>query len=549
MPLIPSDAPDDYQRSVLKNAVPWMASNWSHPEDPSRNYDFYDASKENRLDYLLDEDSHLHADNWTDINVLLFARGTLKTTSTVAIATWLTNIYPTTAVSMMAPRKNQVGRWMERYSDRVDETNLANYYDIDQKHTQKFVRNIDSEVGETRLITRIEGVSAYGEGDAVRGDHAHFGVVDEFQDVGQASFEAYSEAVDRENPNCPFFPCRFVIGTPKLEGSYYSDVVSRGEKLSWNEDEKTWEKISDATIHNEDGSPRVRVWHLDQWNSPLHSDSEVEYKQRTMSEQKFKNEIEATFYSAEDNLLADRHINQVLNQDKSFPNRRQNKDSTVTIGVDWGGGSDETAADTVIAVGEHTEHPNGDITSILLNLYFVAESLTKKEEIQKLEDIMSKYDADRVLVDEGFGTAQREMLQNGTIQEPRGHDDVYGCRFGNVRDNTQLKWNSGDGKRFVTVDKSYQIERTVDAFKDGRLEIPAKTMNFDGRYSQGVKMKSQLTAPYKDLVETTSGKKKVRVKSDRQDDAIDAFTYMLLADRSLSRRNINTDRFSSSRRF
>jgi hypothetical protein len=554
MPLVPEDAPDAYKRNVLNEPLVYMASEWSHPEDPQRNYDFYNADKSEKLNYLIDEKSHLHADNWADINILLFARGCLKTTTMIGITQWFADIYPNTSISMMAPRQRQVKRFMERFRDQIEEcgqidgrSNIVSYRDIDRSFQQKFVRNIDSDAGELQTSAKLEGVSAYGEADAARGDHSHVGVIDEVQDVTRGAAENFYEVIDRSNPNNSFTPSKFLIGTPKLEGSYYADMVSKGERLSWDKEDGEWKKESEASIHTEDGEPKIRVWHIDQWNSPLHPDSEVEYKRKTLTSQKFKNEVLAQFHSAEDNLLAERHIRDIMDEQSSTSNRRRKKDSNVTIGVDWGGGSDEKSADTVAVIGEHKTGADDVVRTEILNVEFLSESLSKREERQRIEDLMSKYEADTVLVDEGHGITQRENLQDGTVKNPSGHSDrVYGCWFGNVRNKTDMKWG-GNNQEYLTVDKSYQIERLVEEIKEQKITIPTLSMSFDGQASTGVKLINQLTAPYKDLVETASGTKKVRVKSDRRDDAIDAFTYMMIADRELSRHNLDPDRFSSSR--
>lgn len=68
----------------------------------------------------------------------------------------------------------------------------------------------------------------------------------------------------------------------------------------------------------------------------------------------------------------------------------------------------------------------------------------------------------------------------------------------------------------------------VDSFKAGRIEIPAADLT-GGREGDEQLLIDQLTAPYTDRVETSGGKKKKKVLTDRNDDAFQAFTYMWIA--------------------
>ena len=72
------------------------------------------------------------------------------------------------------------------------------------------------------------------------------------------------------------------------------------------------------------------------------------------------------------------------------------------------------------------------------------------------------------------------------------------------------------------------IENMVADFKDGQIEIPASDLTFD-RDGDGTRLVDQLTAPFTDRVETSGGKRKTKVQSDRADDAFHAFTYMWIA--------------------
>ncbi|WP_226041181.1 hypothetical protein [Natrinema sp. DC36] len=275
---------------------------------------------------------------------------------------------------------------------------------------------------------------------------------------------------------------------------------------------------------------KVTGWHIDQYASPLHDDAKIEFKRQKYTKKKFKNEVLAEFYTPENDLLSDKHVDERLIPDKSFTNKREFDDSTVVMGVDWGGGGGEDASDTVIVVGEKIEHDD-EYTIVLRDIEFIDSDLNKQDELEEVEKRIRDYQVDRVAVDEGYGAKQREDLQDGNnIWNDDGWDDVCGVIYGNIKDKDKPKFSNNNARdsAFCTVARTHMIEGMVDDFKSGNIDIPAADLSFD-RNGDGTMLKDQLTAPYTDRVETSDGKKKLKVLSDRNDDAAHAFTYMWIA--------------------
>jgi len=134
-------------------------------------------------------------------------------------------------------------------------------------------------------------------------------------------------------------------------------------------------------------------------------------------------------------------------------------------------------------------------------------------------------------VDEGYGAKQREDLQDGNnIWNEDGWDEVCGIIYGNIKDKDRPKFSNNNYKdsSFCTVARTHMIENMVGYFKHGSIRIPTNDLSFS-RDGDGTKLQDQLTAPYTDRVETSDGKKKLKVLSDRNDDAFQAMVYMWLA--------------------
>jgi len=600
--------PEELRELLPHDIRLYMRNLWVHPNDPTRSYDFYDdvgpAEDEDDeegqfLHYLADEDGPLVPKNWGDVVVLNFARGCLKTTTATAAADWGVSQFPMIEVDITAPRQEQFGEVMDRFKGAVKNSGMEKLRTKDNISHQKFERVLEDDSGDTiNVEADVKARSAWGSGDALRGLHGHFGIIDEFQDVDESMFSTFLEAVDQSVPQVPYFPTIFIIGTPKMANSFFHDLWSMSDQKTWkpyeDKDGGEWVEQDEPDefippelaerreeLHEEadeyieylhgvareaynewqsrDDAPRdvaipddlqsivaeiqskreaassiegytVTGWHIDQYASPLHDDAKIEFKRQKYTEKKFKNEVLAEFYTPENDLLADTHVNDAFIDDAGFTNRRQYDDSTVVMGVDWGGGSSEDASDTVIVVGEQI----GDDESeriVVRDIEFLDPDLNKQDELDEVEQRIRDYEVDRIAVDEGYGAKQREDLQEGNnIWNDDGWESVCGIIYGNIKDKEKPKFSDSSftNSAYCTVARTHMIESMVDYFKDGRIEIPAADMdnNRDGMKQQLI---DHLTAPYTDRTETSGGKKKLKVMADRNDDAFQAFTYMYIA--------------------
>lgn len=571
--------PDELRRKLPHDIRLYMRNFWQHPNDPTRSYDFYtDEGPEDGefLHYLAHDDGPLVPANHGDIVVLNFARGCLKTTTAVAAADWAVSQFPMIEVDVTAPRQEQFGEVMDRFKGAVKNSGMEALRSKNNVSHQKFERALEDENGDkVHVEADVKARSAWGDGDALRGLHGHMGIIDEFQDVDESMFSTFLEAVDQSVPQVPYFPTIVVIGTPKMANSFFNDLWEMSDQKTWDPDENEWVHQSEpdefipqdlrerredlhreadeleSLIGNEDVDQdaleaeieskreaankiegyNVTGWHIDQYASPLHDDAKIEFKRQKYTEKKFKNEVLAQFYTPENDLLADDHVKDAFDFDHGFTNKRQYDDSTVVMGVDWGGGDSQGASKTVLVVGERIEYEDGNHRIIVRDLEFLDPDLNKQAELEEVEQRIRDYEVDRVAVDEGYGSKQREDLQEGQgIWNDSGWDQVCGIIYGNIKDKDKPKFSDSGYKDsdFCTVARTHMIENMVADFKADRIKIPAADLT-DGHEGTRQKLIDHLTAPYTDRTETADGKKKLKVQSDRNDDAFQAFVYMWLA--------------------
>lgn len=591
-----SAPPEELQRKLPHNPPLWAANYLRHPNDPSRAYDFYDDTKQNKLWYLTDSDGPMNPSEWGDINVLLFARGSLKTWTTTTIAGWGLDIFPSLEVVATAPVDDQRGEVIDRFKEKAEQSGLADRRVKDNMGHQKFKnKTLDPETGEYHTsYSHLKSRSAWDEGNKLRGLHAHVGIIDEAQDVDEGTFSTFLEAIDRELPQVPYFPTIFVIGTPKMANTFFHKLWEMSDKRTWDADAKApersdrdsgrWIKQSESQeflpeelqskkedlqdkIQNlkeerytaaERGNGQrveelsdlieefeerlgeiegftVRGWHIDQHNSPLHKDRNIAFKRETYSKRKFENEVKAKFYSPENDLITKDDLWETAFVDTGFRSEPRYSDTRNYLGVDWGGGKGEGAGKTVLIAAE--EAPNGDIE--VLNVAILSSSLTHSEERDKIDNWMQRYDVDIAVVDEGHGDTDREILQDEFGYDDSGAHRLYGCWYGNVSDKEEVKWNRFESqRRYFTAYKTFMVEHMVEDLKEGKIRIPKEDLSFDGRQSNGTVLVDQLTAPYTEKKTTESGKTKKSVVADRNDDAFDALTYVWIAANKITIRRV-----------
>jgi len=222
IPELDNDVSPKVKRKLRENPALWVRNALTHPNDPSRDYDFKTTDGDEALTHILDSESWIHPDQWGDINVLLLPRGELKSTSTGWLEAWFHDAFPQAHSYMIAPNKGQVKDFLEPIRETyVEQANMDKRRKTNNKTSQTFKTYQKNEDGEINpVLGRIQSDSGYSE-ESVRGKHSHLGITDETQDLTQRVFNVYLPSIDMEIPGYDWFPSVFCIGTPKETGSFY----------------------------------------------------------------------------------------------------------------------------------------------------------------------------------------------------------------------------------------------------------------------------------------------------------------------------------------
>jgi hypothetical protein len=572
---------DPRKRAALRQDPKlWVRNALRHPIDPSRPQDF--KTEDNTpLRHLLDDQSWLNPDQWADINVLLLARGEMKSTSVGWIEGWFHDAFPQGHSYIVAPSKDQVIDFLEPIRETyVEQADMGSRRKTDNKTTQVFKTYREDENGDTDpILGRIQSDSGYSE-ESVRGKHSQVGVFDEIQDFSERVFNVALPAIDQGLPDQDWAPTVFCIGTPKETGTLYHDLWERSDKRTWDAEAGEWiiqaevdpyelsaEEVADLPgdleLDDEGEKFTVHGWHIDWINSPLHTTADIARAKRTSGPMEFHNEVLAQFYDPEDNLLADKHVEAVLSAEYDFRETPYTEDSTTVVVADWGGGTDKNASDTVMLAAEEVTYEDGTSEYVVLDMQFLDpnENLTR-DEIRAYEEYIQQFRADVGLVDYGYGTQAMESLQNGwDTVDPDGYmDTVFAAKYGNVSDRTDIKWKEDDdgNQMYFTCDKGRSVTRMVESVRDEEWIIPkagtddASTgVSLAHSESDGVKLINQLTAPFKTLREgTKTGQKSVVIETsgNQRDDAFDVMTLAWLALNEVNDTNESVVDFAGSKR-
>jgi len=557
IPELSDDVPPEKVRALRQDPKTWVRNALRHPVDPSRPYDFKTEDGE-PLTHLLDERSWLHPSEWADINVLLLARGELKSTSTGWLESWFHDAFPQGHSYLIAPSKDQVIDFLEPIRETyVEQANMESRRKTDNKTSQVFKTYQRDESGDVNpVMGRIQTDSGYSE-KSVRGKHSQIGITDETQDLSERVFNVFLPAIDMGLPHVDWAPTVFCIGTPKESGSFYHDLWERSDKRTWDREQQEWiiqeevdpyelsaEDIADLPGNvelEEDEEYTVHGWHVDWINSPLHSGADIARAKEQMGEMEFANEVLAQFFDPEDNLLSDNDVKATFSTEYNFRDSPHNEDNTTVVVADWGGGADKNASDTIIMAAEEVVYDDDSSEYIVLDINFLDPDQNRiRDEIRTYEQFLMQYDADVGLVDYGYGQQAMESLQHGDdTVDPDGYmETVNAVHYGNVKNKTDIKWvEDDDGHQlFFTCDKSRTSTRMVESMRDDEWVIPRATsdtsgVSMDTSDADGVRVLEQLTAPYKTLTETKSGKKRVDIETpgNQRDDFFDVMSFGWLA--------------------
>lgn len=401
-----------------------------------------------------------------------------------------------TTITYTAPRQEQTTRFVnDRFRKAIRESKGAVLEGMVDKK-----RDAKTAIGLANSSQYYFG-SAWADGDALRGIAGDMVVFDEVQDITQTAIESIEKSVSHSEMKDPVTELNgkcYFTGTPKQKGSYYDRVLwGQSDQKKWhvtcdscgNEDIMSMKNIM---IQNEGEDNERRYFgcthcqeELDrshgrwiatrpenkmysgylfnQLNMTWISANQIWRDYQTMDAMTFNNEVLGEFYSGDEQPLT---LEDVLAcTDKTRSLKKHSQVPTV-LGVDYGSGG---KSKTIIFIGhpengklviDYAESWQPDRSEDALNVH--------DQLLHHIANLQSKFNVEKIVGDIGYGSYESQKLY-----------EMYGrmaisCRYVTYANDPRKREYKGFNNSTLQVDRTYSMDKLIDAFHKGNIVIPYK---------------------------------------------------------------------------
>lgn len=440
-----------------------------------------------------------------------------------------------------APRAEQVSRFSaERVKNAMRESQegiLSDSILKKGKDTASFIQ-FDSKCN-------MYLYSCWADGDAIRGIAAQRVYLDEMQDVTGSARETIAECLGHAKNGGQMYH----FGTPKNSGSEFHRLWEMSDKKQWfiecdhcghyqkmtmnsifkDEEGKAYfgcskckKEVSRSKgkwiAENPTGN-HYSGYHITQLMCSWISAEQILYKKSTYSEQKFKNEVLGEFHNVMGKTLDLQDIMDCTDTSLKFPKKNKDGkfvDGPTYMGVDWGGGSNSFTVITILKPVEISPK------EIKLQYVYVKKYSTKNygQIIKEIHKLYEAYNVENMVID--IGDARRQFEELLEIYP----NTVSACQYVLALKNP-YKWDKNT--RIHTVDRSYFIEKVIEAFHKKNIIIPYDKLTIQAT-EELMWLFEHLTALEAEVIEPTSGNTGyTRYTHSTPDDGFQSLVYAYLA--------------------
>lgn len=400
---------------------------------------------------------------------------------------------PHTTITYTAPRNEQTTRFVnDRFRKAIkDSAQGVLENSIDGK------RDAKTAIGLNNKTIYYFG-SAWADGDALRGIAGDMVFFDEVQDITQTAIESIEKSVSHSELTDPVTELNgkcFFTGTPKQKGSYYDRVLwGQSDQKKWNvvcedcghnqfmsmknimlsnegeENERNYfgclkcaEELNRENGHWVATKPQNKMYSgylFNQLNMSWISANQIYRDFKTMDAMTFNNEVLGEFYSGNEQPISIEDI--LACTDKSISLKKYSEVPTV-MGIDYGSGG---KSKTIITIGHSTIHRG---KKKLMVDYIENCPIDNHEElIRHIMGLKEKFNVEKINGDIGYGS-----FENQKLFEVYGRDAIS-TRYVTYNTDPKKREYKGKNNNTLQVDRTYSMDRLVDAFHREELVIPYK---------------------------------------------------------------------------
>ena len=392
-----------------------------------------------------------------------------------------------------APRQPQVTRFVE---ERLNGALMSSINEgcLLKPRIKQSVSHQTFDVG-ARNYNHFYAYSNWGDAHALLGIEGDLCCIDEYQDSGADVLPMLLEILAMSD-----YKWVLISGTAREQGSAFWKLWEQSTKGEW--DGESW-----SHGDSEDG---IVGYHISQVMHPDISQEDLDMKKRTYTPRRYANEVMGEFFAGATKPLTFDEVLGVLDKDRGIVSSVKPPDETV-MGVDWG-----NQTTVVIMKTDGT---------ILNALKLDSRADHEDDEVERIKDLILRYNCSQVVCDIGFGARQVRELQREFGER------VKSCYYSS-RPMTPYEYKKRDNNRnlifMCVVDRTSYIEDTIEAIKNHEVSIPYATTDLEWVIHEWTALNSSAESD-RENTRPVRGQTLTKFGRDDDDHAFHALLYARLA--------------------
>lgn len=338
-----------------------------------------------------------------------------------------------------APRQPQVTRFVEERFNGAMMSSMDRC--LLKQRVKSSVSHQTFDVG-ARSLNHFYAYSNWGDAHGLLGIEADLCCIDEYQDSDPDVLPMLMEMLAQSE-----YKWVIVSGTAREQGSEFWrlwDTSTKGE----------WDAVNERWVHQESEAANIIGYHITQPMHPDISEEDIEQKRITYTPRRFANEVLGEFFSGSAKPLTLDQALRCIDPDREILEFVDPPGRTF-MGIDWG------LTTTIVIIDDH-----GNIVNALK---VESRGEDDQDEVKRISDLITRYNAVSVVCDIGYGARQVKELQR------EFGDRVKSCYYAS-RPMTPFEFKKRDGNRnliwMAVVDRTTYIEKTVEAIKNRDVVVP-----------------------------------------------------------------------------
>ena len=344
-------------------------------------------------------------------------------------------------------------------------------------------------------LNHFYAYSNWGDAHGLLGIEGDMVCIDEYQDSGGDVLPMLTEMLALSE-----YKWVLISGTAREQGSEFWKLWEKSTKGEW--DGEHW-------VH---GTTEANIigYHIGQKMHPEITDKDIAQKKITYTPRRFANEVLGEFFAGAMKPISFDEALGTIDANRGISKGIQIPEETV-MGVDWG-------SQTTVVIMK----TNGDIVNCLK---LDSRADDSSDEVERLKDLILRYNSTQVVCDIGYGARQVKELQKEFGER------VKSCYYSS-RPMTPFQYKRRDNNRnmiyMVVVDRTTYVEQTIDAIKRQEISIPYKTTEMEWVLHEWSALNSSAE---KDEMNTnpTAGQPHTKYGRDGDDHAFHALLYARIA--------------------